>query len=167
MIRFCCSCGADLGAEHRGPDPAVCPACGHTVWFNPKPCSGALVVREGKVMLSRRAIEPALGTWDVPGGFCLPGEHPEDTARRELREETGLEITLTGLLGIFMDVYGPEGQTTLNLCYLAVAPEGAEPVPTDDIDAIGWFGPDDLPPPEQLAFAHTGRILAAWRASQA
>jgi 8-oxo-dGTP diphosphatase len=164
MISFCPTCGHDLGGERRGPDPVVCPGCHRTVWFNPKPCSGALVIRGGKAMLSRRAIEPALGAWDVPGGFCHVGEHPEETARRELFEETGLRITLTGLLGIFMDVYGPQGQSTMNLCYLARIPAGATPHPADDISAVAWFGPDELPPRAALAFHHTGLILDAWRA---
>jgi len=163
MIRFCPACGAPVDPPTLAPHHFLCADCGHQVWCNPKPCSGALVIRGGKAMLSRRAIEPEHGKWDVPGGFCEPNEHPEETARRELREETGLEITLTGLLGIFMDVYGASGQPTLNFCYTATIPEGAEPVPADDIDGIGWFGPDELPPREQLAFHHTVPILDTWR----
>jgi 8-oxo-dGTP diphosphatase len=163
VIRFCPACGHDSGVMRHGPEIFVCSQCDHHHWFNPKPCGGALVIRDGRAMLSRRAIDPARGSWDVPGGFCDPFEHPEETARRELREETGLEITLGDLLGIFIDVYGATGRSTLNFCYLATIPQGAEPVPDDDIDAIEWFAPDDLPSLERLAFRHTSEVLEAWR----
>ena len=63
-----------------------------------------------------------------------------------------------------MDVYGDSGQPTLNFCYTATIPAAAEPVPADDIDGIGWFSPEELPPRAQLAFHHTIPILETWRA---
>ena len=47
-------------------------------------------MREGKVLLLRRAMEPYEGYWDVPGGFCDAAEHPMRAAERELAEELGL-----------------------------------------------------------------------------
>jgi 8-oxo-dGTP diphosphatase len=141
-----------------------CPACGAVHFRNAKPCAGAIIAREGRVLLGRRNREPYLDWWDIPGGFLEHDEHPEAGAVRELREETGIDITLTCLLGIYLDVY-PYGDptdpdTTLNLVYLATAP-GGEPRPAVDAAAIGWFGPDDLP--DNLAFAHLAAALADWR----
>ena len=101
---FCPICGTSLVErvlDRRSR--SVCPACGWIYWRNAKPCAGALVIRNGKVLLVHRSIEPYLGYWDIPGGFCEVDEHPAQAAIRETREETGLEIELTGLLGLWMD----------------------------------------------------------------
>jgi len=148
----------------------VCIACGAEHWRNAKPCAGALVVRDGRVLLIRRAIEPWKDAWDIPGGFCDGPEHPEQTVRRELLEETGLEVRVTRLIGMWMDRYGepPPGappEITLNIYFEAEPTDDREPT-LDPAEALGhaWFGPDELP--TDLSFpAHSGEVLAAWRAS--
>jgi 8-oxo-dGTP diphosphatase len=120
------------------------------------------VVRDGRVLLVRRAIQPALGQWDIPGGFLEADEHPEAGAVRELREETGLDIIITRLLGVYIGtyVYGDDPAYTLDMVFVASAPDG-EPRPADDASEIGWFAPDMLP--ESLAFSHQGAVLADWK----
>jgi ADP-ribose pyrophosphatase YjhB (NUDIX family) len=126
------------------------------------------VERDGRVLLVRRAREPWRGYWDMPGGFCEPEEYPAATAIREVREEVGLEVELTGYLGAWPDVYGPPGspdadKATLNIYYTARAVGGEEGTgdPTETLE-IGWFGPEELPP--NLAFPrHIGPVLEAWR----
>lgn len=146
----------------------VCPACGEEHWRNARPCAGALVVRGGRVLLVRRAKEPWKGRWDIPGGFCEGDEHPEDAARREVAEETGLTIALEGLLGMWMDRYGAGDPpvSTLNIYYRASIPDGAVPTAVDsEITEIGWF-PLDEPDPD-LAFPdHAGPVLAALRVAE-
>jgi 8-oxo-dGTP diphosphatase len=126
---------------------------------NAKPCAGAVVVRDGRVLLGRRAVEPALGAWDIPGGFLEPWEHPAECAVREVAEETGLQVRLTQLLSVVVDTY-QERVYTLNLYYLAEVVGGDEQ-PADDLAELRWFEPDALP--EQLAFAHCAGVLDAWR----
>lgn len=166
---YCPACGTPLVSQVVDHRPRrVCPACGRIHWRNAKPCAGALVVRNGKVLLVRRAVEPFLGHWDIPGGFCEVDEHPTETAIREVREETGLEIELTGLLGLWLDDYAPadstdgEGNATLNVYYLA-RPLTRSLRAGDDADGMAWFAPKALP--QRIAFANGRQALTAWAAS--
>ncbi len=166
VLRHCSACGALIGAVA----PVVCRACGSEHWRNAKPCAGGLVTRDGKLLLVRRAIDPWLGCWDIPGGFCEADEHPQQTVIREVREEVNLTVAVTGFLGIWMDTYGPgsgrsSADTTLN-CYYHVAPvDDAEPeVDPNESTEAAWFAPDELP--GELAFPdHAGHVLGAWRAA--
>jgi ADP-ribose pyrophosphatase YjhB (NUDIX family) len=159
-FRFCPDCGAKLPlAEVVHLLSQTCPACGAIHWRNAKPCAGALVVHDGRVLLGRRAVDPARGAWDIPGGFLEPWELPADAAVREIREETGLEVRASQLLTVVIDTYA-ERDYTLNLYYLAEIVGGA-PRPADDLAELRWFGPDELP--TNLAFAHCSKVLAEWR----
>ena len=155
---FCPACGTAL-AERVIDARArrVCPGCGQIYWRNAKPCAGALVIRHGKVLLVRRTQEPFLGYWDIPGGFCEVDEHPAETAVREVCEETGLEIELTGLLGLWLDEYA--GSFTLNIHYLA-RPLGRRLRVGDEADGAAWFAPRALP--QRIAFANGNQALATW-----
>jgi 8-oxo-dGTP diphosphatase len=158
IARFCLACGSPLVERVVDHHPRrVCPACGRIHWRNAKPCAGALIIRNGKVLLVRRAVEPFQGYWDIPGGFCEADEHPAEAAIREVWEETGLEIELTGLLGLWMDEYG--GTSTLNIIYLA-RPLGRDLRVGDDADGAAWFSPRALP--QRIAFANGVRALTAW-----
>jgi ADP-ribose pyrophosphatase YjhB (NUDIX family) len=141
-----------------------CPACGFRNYASSKPTSSALCVDdEGRVLLSRRGIPPDEGRWDFPGGFLEEGEHPLEGARRELKEEAGVEIELLDLVGIWMDRYGSDGSgaATLNLYWTACIVAG-DPEPADDVAELRWFAPDEIPY-EELAFGHLDQVLAAWQ----
>jgi 8-oxo-dGTP diphosphatase len=140
-----------------------CPACGFVAYASSKATAGALVVDGGRVLLARRAREPFKGAWDIPGGFLEEGEHPLDGLRRELREETGLEVEPVDFLGIWMDRYGGDStaEATLNLYWTARVVSG-EPQPADDVDELHWFAPDELPAPDELAFVNVPLVLAEW-----
>lgn len=157
----CPRCAGDLV---HAPGRATCASCGRVVYANPKPTASALVVDEaGRVLLARRAREPYAGMWDTPGGFVEEGEHPLAAMRRELREETGLEVEPTAFLGVWMDLYGDgdDADSTLNLYWEARVVAGA-PSPADDVAELAWFARDALPPPDRTAFRNTHAVLAAW-----
>jgi len=163
-VRFCPRCGGLLETVIRSGDSRprqICTACRRIHYRNAKPCAGALVVCDGHVLLVKRAIQPFLGCWDIPGGFLEEDEHPEAGAIREVREETGLEVHVTGLLGFYLDhyVYGDEGGYCLNIYFLAEVVGGQEH-PDDDAGDLAWFAPGELP--EEIAFDHVRVVLADW-----
>jgi len=62
---------------------------------------GAVVFRGNDVLVIRRGKAPLIGQWSIPGGSLHAGERLEDAARREVMEETGVNIRLFGLIGVF------------------------------------------------------------------
>jgi ADP-ribose pyrophosphatase YjhB (NUDIX family) len=144
---------------------AECSACGFVAYANAAPTACALVNDDsGRLLLARRAIEPYRGRWDIPGGFLEEGEHPLDAVRRELREETGLEIEPKEFFGAWLDRYGdePDAQWTLNLFWRADVVGGDE-APADDVSELCWFAREELPPPPELAFTTVVDVLRAWQ----
>ncbi len=147
---FCPKCGAGLTVRSvHGEERKACPNCDFVLYENSKPCVGVLTLDGDRVLLVKRAVEPFKGYWDIPGGFLEPGEHPADGAVREMREETGLVVEPVELVGMFMDVYGPEELPTLNLCYSAKVVSGT-PQAGSDAAGMDWFPVDGLP--DRIAF---------------
>ena len=95
----------------------ACPACDFVLYLDPKVVVAVAVGHAGRVLLGRRAINPGRGLWSFPGGYVDRGEAVEDAALRETREETGLAVRLTGLLG----VYSAVGRPHVVLAYAATA----------------------------------------------
>lgn len=162
----CSNCGATLATL----PPVKCDGCGVEHWANPKPCAAALVYGPRGLLLVRRANEPYRGWWDIPGGFCDHEEHPADTARREVREETGIEVQIGGVLGMWIDRYGTQTAdgnplVTLNIYFHAIPLAAVIERPqATEIEEIGWF-PGDLP--DTIAFPdHAMMVLDAWAASR-
>jgi 8-oxo-dGTP pyrophosphatase MutT (NUDIX family) len=124
--------------------------------------SVAVFCRNGDAVLLIR--HRRLGTWLPVGGEIEAGETPLEAARRELREETGLEVEPLDFLGTWMDRYGGDStaEATLNMYWTARA-VGGEPAPADDVDELRWFARDELPGADELAFENVPLVLAAWR----
>jgi ADP-ribose pyrophosphatase YjhB (NUDIX family) len=141
MYKFCPRCGYSLlenRSESNGAQRGICLNCGFIYYPVSKPCVGVFVLKENKVLLVRRAVEPFKGQWDIPGGFLEKGEDPVEGAIREVREETGFNIKIAKILGIFMDEYGRDREATLNICYTASV-IGGTPGAGSDATAMDWF----------------------------
>ncbi|MDP9491108.1 MAG: NUDIX domain-containing protein [Actinomycetota bacterium] len=158
---YCPLCATQL---QREGGKVECPECGFVTYANSKPTVSALVVDdEGRIMFSKRAVNPSAGKWDLPGGFLEEGEDPIDGLHRELHEEAGIRLSITEFVGAFVDWYetGERSVATLNLYWSARIAEGT-PKPADDVAEFRFFSPDDLPK-DELAFPHIPDVLSAWR----
>ena len=103
----------------------------------------------GRPVLLIERRYPPLG-WAIPGGFVDVGETLENAARREAREETGLNVTLTALLGCYSDPRRDARGHTVSAVYVATA-RGA-PQARDDAKNVALFTPEQFP--QLLAFDH-------------
>ncbi len=156
--RFCPRCGHALTArclKPGEPNRLCCNGCEFVFYLDPKLAAGVVTEQEGRVLLLRRAIEPAYGSWVFPGGFVDRGEHPEQAAVREAREEAGVDVRLESLLGIYSH---PPGSPVILIVYRGTI-TGGEPQALDESLEVGLFSPAALPWSE-FAFATTRLAIA-------
>ena len=151
---YCPKCGKPIA---KGSEPPECKRCDITYYTNAKPTASVLPVRGGKVLLAVRGREPHKGYYGGIGGFMEAHELPEEAALREAKEETGLDMKIVELLGIYNDVYGSDGDRTLNFHYIAEI-VGGEMRPMDDVAGLEWFDINNTPP--NLGFQNTKDALA-------
>jgi len=94
-MRYCSECGALLVVRSiagEGRDRSVCPRCNAIRYDNPRILVSTVALHERRLLLCRRAQEPALGRWNLPSGFLERGETLEAAAARETLEETGVRV---------------------------------------------------------------------------
>lgn len=157
---YCARCGSPLrDGEYEGKPRPVCSACGLVVFQDPKLAVAVLIGRERRVLLQRRAIDPGLGRWSFPSGYVDRGEVVEEAARREVREELGVEVRLERLLGLYSD----RGNPVVLAVYLGRISAGQPTAACREVECVGWFGGDELP---ELAFPHDREIIADWLAGE-
>ena len=102
------------------------------------------------VLLIERANDPFKGCWAFPGGFMDMEENAEDCAKRELMEETGMEVRSLEYIGTFSEVNRDPRGRTITIAYYAVV-EKSDVIGADDASRAKWFPIDSIP---SLAFDH-------------
>ena len=133
-----------------------CPKCGlpGPRFRNPAPTVDIIIEYQDRGLVLIQRSKPPWG-WALPGGFVEYGETLEAAARREAREETGLEVELLGQFHAYSEPHrDPRGHT---ITMVFVARGYGVPQAGDDARSLGVFAPEQLPDP--LAFDH-GQILA-------
>ena len=99
-LKYCSSCGKlnNYGLK-EGLNRYFCNKCNIIHYENPKPTATLICPRGDDILLVKRAFEPAIGEWSLPGGFMELNETLEQAAIRELKEETNLDGNVVKLLG--------------------------------------------------------------------
>lgn len=148
----CLRCGHALGYRLLdGVQRQVCPECDWVHYEDPKVATGCLIFNElDEVLLVCRSIDP-VGRWVFPGGFVDRFEDPDVSACREVKEETGLEVQVDSLLGIYRAPKSP----VLVLVYLAEVLAGSPPPQAlHECSDLGYFSQGSVPW-DMLAFSVT------------
>lgn len=153
---YCPQCRAAMTERLEGGRARpVCPACGFVQYLNPAPGAAVIVRRGETVCLVQRRFAPREGQWTLPTGFQEWDEDIATTAVREAREETGLEVRLTGLFAAHTGILPPD-QPVVVVFYTAEE-VGGELCAGDDAADVGFFALDRLPGP--IAFAVHRQVL--------
>ena len=153
---YCAGCGNTLEMKSlEGTVRPVCPQCSRVVYYDPKVAATAVVERSGLVLMLRRAVETGYGLWSLPGGYVDRGEVVEEAAAREVLEETGLQVKINGLVGLFSEA----GHPVVVAAYAAEETGGKLEAGPEALE-LGFYPLDALP---TLAFPRDRLILARWQ----
>jgi 8-oxo-dGTP diphosphatase len=117
-----------------------------------------IIRKDGSIVLIKRRNPPFQGEWAIPGGFVEYGETVETAATREAKEETGIEVELTQIVGVYSDPNRDSRGHTVSICFLAREVGGELRANTDANEARS-FHPSSLP--KRLAFDHEQMLIDA------
>ena len=163
-FRFCPRCGRGP-AERPEAHVLSCAACGFHYHFNPVVAAGVLVEDgDGRVLFVRRARQPARGLLAFPGGFVDFGETAEGAAKREAREETGLDVFGLAFLGSWPNLYEWKGLTypVADLYFTGRVRPGSTASARHEVEEILWLRPDEVDQ-GRLAFPTTRAAFQRYR----
>lgn len=161
MNRYCIKCGK-LTAK-KNDSLFVCEV-GHENWINPAIGSAVFILKGNQVLYGIRNQEPNKGKLDLPGGFVEVNETAEQAAIREAKEEMGVDIELSGIVGTYASNY--QGRPTLDIVFVARM-KNEHVVAGDDLNGGEpvWKPLDNLPSSPEVAdiwFPAAQRDLLAW-----
>ena len=109
---------------------------------NPTPTVDAIIQKNSQILLVKRKKEPFKGYLVLPGGFVNEGERVEDAVKREIKEETSLDIELIDILGVYSEPErDPRGHimSTVFIGKISKSSDKADAMAQDDAAAIEWL----------------------------
>ena len=158
---FCQYCGASL-VKRLSPDDLrlrnICVSCGQIHYDQLLIGVGALIERDGCLLLIRRSKEPFAGTWALPGGHVEADEDPQDRAIAEVFEETSLETVPDGVAGVYYHETHPRGPA-LFISYWVRLIRGVPKI-SAEADECRFFSRNHLP--TELALGGHSLAIEAW-----
>ena len=107
---------------------------------------GAVIVQDGRVLIIKRAHEPRQGEWSLPGGRVELGETLVEATRREIKEETGLDVDVGALIELFDRVHRRDGRVQYHfvIADFLCTPCGGTLAASDDALDVAWVTPEEL-----------------------
>ncbi|HAX96198.1 MAG TPA: DNA mismatch repair protein MutT [Prolixibacteraceae bacterium] len=150
VFKYCPRCGSDL-FRASGARSLTCDSCSLQWYTNSAAAVACLIFNpNGKLLVTRRAIDPDIGKMDLPGGFIDPLESAEDAVRRELKEELNMEVKNMVYLTSKPNEYFFSGITvfTTDLAFRVEAVDLGNLTPHDDISSFEWIDPTEIDPNE-------------------
>ncbi len=114
----------------------------------------AVIIKDNQILLIQRGVEPNKGYWGTPGGYVEWDESIQETVKREVKEETNLDVISTKLVGVYSSPSRHPKQV-INLVYAVTIAEGKAKQGDDAMD-IKWFSLNELP--DQMALDHKQNI---------
>ena len=145
---FCPKCGASLSNESvSGRKRGFCKTCSYIHYINPIPAVVTIILNKQKnnFLLARRSktsFQP--DKWCLPGGFIEYDENFLEAGKREIKEETNLDIEITGILNATSNFFNPQLHSIV-LTLLGVS-NHMDCIPNDDVVELRWFKLDDTLP---------------------
>ncbi len=109
-----------------------------------------VIIKDNQILLIKRKNDPYKDKWAIPGGFVEYGEKTEDAVLREIKEETGLEARISGLVGVYSDPKRDPRKHVVSITYLLKDVSGIAKG-GDDAREAKWWDVSKLP---ELAFDH-------------
>jgi ADP-ribose pyrophosphatase YjhB (NUDIX family) len=137
------------------PRGTLCPHCGR---YNSRHVvSNGVVVKDDKILLIRRGIEPEIGKWALPGGYMDWDETIEQTVVREVKEETGIDAQIKFMIGVYTNPQRKNDPNQNVSIIFSMSPLTHDPKPQEsEIQEIQWGDIHSLP--EDMAFDHADMI---------
>lgn len=157
-FKFCPKCGENLiekFVENEGTERLVCSECGFIFYINPTPAVAVILIRDEKILLVKRKYEPRKDEWSLPAGFMEYNETADETAVREAKEETNLDIAIDDYYGIFPGFDDPRVHVVL-IVFRGKILDG-QLKPGDDASDVNFFSFNNLP--EKIAFSAHQQIV--------
>lgn len=156
---YCYQCGNVVETrlvDHR--EREICPSCGWVYYLQLKVGAAVILEQDNKLLLLQRAHEPWVGSWMIPAGYVEADEDPKDAAKREVFEETGLDVELGDLINTYYFADDPRGNGVA-FVYKAIKVSGKISINSEATNAQ-YFAPGEIP--SYLTLGGHDKIITEW-----
>jgi NADH pyrophosphatase NudC (nudix superfamily) len=163
LYKYCPRCGSSHFVINNFKSKK-CEECGFTCYFNASASTAAFITdKAGRLLVARRAKEPAKGTLDLPGGFIDLYESAEEALRREIKEETELEIADPEYLFSLPNIYSYSGMNihTVDLFYRCETNDATSVHAADDVEELYWIDRNQIKP-ELFGLTSIRKAIEIW-----